>query len=41
MEMLMLAIVHDGNSLAVQWLGLVAFTAMGQGTIPRGGTKIL
>ena len=29
-----------GNSLAVQWLGLGAFTAKGQGSIPSWGTKI-
>ena len=28
------------NSLAVQWLGLHAFTAEGAGSIPGGGTKI-
>ena len=30
-----------GNSLVVQWLGLRAFTAMGPGSIPGQGTKIL
>ena len=29
-----------GNTLAVQWLGLQAFTAEGAGTIPGWGTKI-
>ena len=29
------------NSPAVQWLGLHAFTADGQGSIPVQGTKIL
>ena len=29
-----------GNSLAVQWLGLGAFTTMGLGSIPGWGTKI-
>ena len=29
-----------GNSLAVQWLGLGAFTAEGAGSIPGQGTKI-
>ena len=29
------------NSLAVQWLGLCAFTAVGPGSIPSQGTKIL
>ena len=29
-----------GNSLAVQWLGLRAFTAKGTGSIPGWGTKI-
>ena len=29
-----------GNSLAVQWLGLCAFTAKGLGSIPGQGTKI-
>ena len=29
-----------GNSLAVQWLGLSAFTAMGLGSISGRGTKI-
>ena len=28
------------NSLAVQWLGLHAFTAEGPGSIPDWGTKI-
>ena len=30
-----------GNSLAVRWLGLSALTAMGQGSTPSQGTKIL
>ena len=30
----------SGNSLAVQWLGLRAFIAMGPGSIPGEGTKI-
>ena len=29
------------NSLVVQWLGLHAFTAEGEGSIPGQGTKIL
>ena len=29
-----------GNSLAVQWLGLHAFTAEGLGSIPGRGTEI-
>ena len=29
-----------GNSLAVQWLGLLAFTVEGTGSIPGRGTKI-
>ena len=29
-----------GNSLEVQWLGLVAFTAEGPGSIPGQGTKV-
>ena len=29
-----------GNSLAVQWLGLCAFTAEVAGSIPGPGTKI-
>ena len=29
-----------GNSLAVQWLGLRAFTAEGTGSIPGRGVKI-
>ena len=29
-----------GNSLAVQWLGLLALTAEGLGSIPVQGTKI-
>ena len=29
-----------GNSLAVQWLGLHAFTAEAAGSIPGRGTKI-
>ena len=28
------------NSLAVQWLGLCAFTTEGPGSIPGQGTKI-
>ena len=31
----------NGNSLAAQWLRLGAFTAVGQGSIPGQGTKIL
>ena len=30
-----------GTSLAVQWLGLCAFTAEGAGSIPGWGTKVL
>ena len=30
----------SGNSLAVQWLGLCAFTAEGTGSITGWGTKI-
>ena len=30
-----------GSSLAVQWLGLLAFTAMGPGSISGWGTKTL
>ena len=30
----------SGNSLVVKWLGLRAFTAKGQGSIPGQGTKI-
>ena len=29
-----------GNALAVQWLGLRAFTAEGTGSIPGRGSKI-
>ena len=29
-----------GNSLAVQWLGLCAFTANGVGSVPAQGTMI-
>ena len=29
-----------GNSLAVQWLGLRAFTAEGEGSVPGRGTGI-
>ena len=29
-----------GSSLAVQWLGLGALTAMGPGSIPGRGTEI-
>ena len=32
--------MEPGNSLAVQWLGLGAFTAQGLGSIPGWGTKI-
>ena len=31
----------SGNSLAVQWLRLHAFTAKGMSSIPGQGTKIL
>ena len=30
----------NGNSLAVQWLGLHTFIAEGLGSIPSRGTKI-
>lgn len=33
--------LYPGNPLAVQWLGLHAFTAEGVGLIPRQGTNIL
>ena len=33
-------IQKPGTSLAVQWLGLCAFTAEGPGFIPGQGTKI-
>ena len=32
--------INMGNSLAVQWLRLCAFTVEGLGLIPGGGTKI-
>ena len=32
---------YPGNSLATQWLGLHAFTAVGLGLISDGGTEIL
>ena len=32
---------HLGNSLAVQWLGLLAFIAKGQGLIPDQVTKMV
>ena len=32
---------QGGTSLAVQWLGLSAFTAVGLGSIPGQGPKIL
>ena len=32
-------ITHARNSLVVQWLGLCAFTAKGEGLIPGRGTK--
>ena len=32
--------VHAGNSLVVQWLGLCAFTAKGLGSVSSQGTKI-
>ena len=35
-----LKIMLLGNSLAVQWLGLHALTAEGQGSVPGGGTTI-
>ena len=31
----------SGNFLAVQWLGMHAFTAEGTGSVPGQGTKIL
>ena len=31
----------EGNSLAVQWLGLGAFDAVAWGSVPGWGTKIL
>ena len=34
-------LIITGNSLAVQWLGLCAFTAEGPGSFPDRGTKIL
>ena len=34
-------VIEFGNSLAYQWLGLGAFTAVGWGSIPVWGTKIL
>ena len=36
----LLSVVGMGNSPVVQRLGLHAFTAMGQGSIPSQGTKI-
>ena len=33
--------MHLGNSLAVQWLGLHAFSAVGLGSIPGQKTKML
>ena len=33
-------IVSAGNFLAVQWLGLLASTVEGTGTVPGWGTKI-
>ena len=32
--------MFPGTSLAVQWLGVCALTAMGPGSIPGWGTKI-
>ena len=32
--------IKEGNSLVVQWLGLIAFTAEGPGSFPGRGTKI-
>ena len=32
--------IHQGNSLAVQWLGLPAFTDQGLGSVLGRGTKI-
>ena len=34
-------IVDSGNSLEVQWFGLVAVTAVALGSVPGWGTKIL
>ena len=31
---------NNWNSLAVQWLGLHAFTAEGLGSVPGGGAKM-
>ena len=36
-----MSIISQGNFLAVQWLGLLAFTAEGSGSVPGQGTKIL
>ena len=32
--------MFDGKALAVQWLGLGAFTAVARGSVPGRGTKI-
>ena len=34
------SIIHNRHSLAVQWLGLGAFTAEGPGSIPGRGAEI-
>jgi len=33
--------LEDRNSLAAPWLGLSPFTAMGPGSMPGQGTKVL
>ena len=38
--LVMKKIINEGNSLAVQWLGLCALTAKDWGSIPVQGTKI-
>ena len=41
MRKLRLKNVRCGSSLAVQWVGLLAFTQQAQNSIPDSGTKIL
>ena len=39
LEGILVHLLYNGNSLTVQWLEFVAFTAEGLGSIPGLGTK--
>lgn len=41
LEGILVHLLYNGNSLTVQWLEFVAFTAEGLGSIPGLGTKNL